>query len=110
MNNPRNFSNDISNKDSFISLKDEINKKIKETLFDQNLLFLSSSFNYFCSNYKTGELLEEAKNISNLLDNLSTLNEEEKIENNILQCNSPTPTKEIVNGSCNDVESKKKIE
>ena len=108
MNNPRNFSNDISNKDSFISLKDEINKKIKETLFDQNLLFLSSSFNYFCSNYKTGELLEEAKNISNLLDNLSTLNEEEKIENNILQCNSPTPTKEIVNGSCNDVESKKK--
>ena len=102
MNNPRNFSNDISNKNSFISLKEEINKKIKETLFDQNLLFLSSSFNYFCSNYNTGELLNEAKNISNLLDNLSSPNEEEKIENNILP-------KEIINESCNENESKKKL-
>ena len=102
MNNTRNFSNDISNKNSFISLKEEINKKIKETLFDQNLLFLSSSFNYFCSNYNTGELLNEAKNISNLLDNLSSQNEEEKIENNILP-------KEIINESCNEIESKKKL-
>ena len=102
MNNPRNFSNDISNKNSFISLKEEINKKIKETLFDQNLLFLSSSFNYFCSNYNTGELLNEAKNISNLLDNLSSPNEEEKIENNILP-------KEIINESYNENESKKKL-
>ena len=102
MNNPRNFSNDISNKNSFISLKEEINKKIKETLFDQNLLFLSSSFNYFCSNYNTGELLNEAKNISNLLDNLSSPNEEEKIENNILP-------KEIINESYNEIESKRKL-
>ena len=66
MNNSRNFTNEISNKKSFIALKEEINKKIKETLFDQNLLFLSSSFNYFCSTYNSGELSEEAKNISNL--------------------------------------------
>ena len=64
MNNSRNFTNEISNKKSFIALKEEINKKIKETLFDQNLLFLSSSFNYFCSTYNSGELSEEAKNIS----------------------------------------------
>ena len=102
MNNSRNFTNEISNKNSFVSLKEEINKKIKETLFDQNLLFLSSSFNYFCSNYNTGELLNEAKNISNLLDNLSSPNEEEKIENNILP-------KEIINESCNEIESKKKL-
>ena len=82
MNNSRNFATEISNKNSFISLKEEINKKIKETLFDQNLLFLSSSFNYFCSTYNSRDLLDEAKNISNLLDNHQSLvNEEEKIEN-----------------------------
>ena len=84
MNNTRNFTNDISNKASFISLKNEINKKIKETLFDDNSLFLSSSFNYFCSNYKSIDLIEEGKNISNILDNLSANNEEEINEN----CNS----------------------
>ena len=78
MNNSRNFTNEIANKNSFISLKEEINKKIKETLFDQNLLFLSSSFNYFCSTYNGGNLLDEAKNISNLIDNLPGINEEEK--------------------------------
>ena len=82
MNNSRNFTNDISNKNSFISLKNEINEKIKETLFDEKSLFLSSSFNYFCNNYKSTELAKEGKNISNLLDNISTLNEEEIIENN----------------------------
>ena len=87
MNNSRNFTNDISNKISFISLKNEINEKIKETLFDEKSLFLSSSFNYFCTNYKSTELAEEGKNISNLLDNISTLNEEEKIENNSIVSN-----------------------
>ena len=82
MNNSRNFTNDISNKNSFISLKNEINKKIKETLFDDNSLFLSSSFNYFCSNYKSIDLISEGKNITNLLDNISTINEEEILENN----------------------------
>ena len=81
MNNTRNFTNDISNKTSFISLKNEINKKIKETLFDDNSLFLSSSFNYFCSNYKSIDLIEEGKNISNILNNISTNNEEEINEN-----------------------------
>ena len=81
MNNTRNFTNDISNKTSFISLKNEINKKIKETLFDDNSLFLSSSFNYFCSNYNSIDLVEEGKNISNILDNISTNNEEEINEN-----------------------------
>ena len=81
MNNSRNFTNEISNKNSFVSLKEEINKKIKETLFDQNLLFLSSSFNEFCSTYNSVSLLDEAKNISNLIDNLPGINEEEKIEN-----------------------------
>ena len=87
MNNSRNFTNDISNKISFISLKNEINEKIKETLFDEKSLFLSSSFNYFCTNYKSTELAEEGKNISNLLDNISTLNEEEIIENNSIGSN-----------------------
>ena len=87
MNNSRNFTNDISNKNSFISLKNEINKKIKETLFDEKSLFLSSSFNFFCSNYNSQELTEEGKNISNLLDNISTLNEEEILENNSIVSN-----------------------
>ena len=95
MNNSRNFANEISNKNSFVSLKEEINKKIKETLFDQNLLFLSSSFNYFCSTYNSGNLTDEAKNISNLLDNLSVINEEEKNENNSIPYNSNSKTLEI---------------
>ena len=82
MNNSRNFTNDISNKNSFISLKNEINKKIKDTLFDDNSLFLSSSFNYFCSNFKSDDLAQEGKNISNILDNKSTINEEDMIEHN----------------------------
>ena len=82
MNNSRNFTNDISNKNSFISLKNEINKKIKDTLFDDNSLFLSSSFNYFCSNFKSVDLALEGKNISNILDNKSTINEEDIIEHN----------------------------
>ena len=84
MNNSRNFTNEISNKKSFKLLKEEINKKIKETLFDQNLLFLSSSFNYFCSTYNSDQLIEEATNISNLLDKLNSSNNEEKKENNNL--------------------------
>ena len=107
MNNSRNFTNEISNKNSFISLKEEINKKIKETLFDQNLLFLSSSFNYFCSNFNTGELIDEAKNISNMLDNLYVSNEEEKIENNIITY-SPY-TKVDGNIDKDSTETKKKI-
>ncbi len=82
MNNSRNFTNDISNKSSFISLKNEINKKIKETLFDENSLFLSSSFNYFCSNYNIMDLEEEGKNISNIIENKSINNEEEFNESN----------------------------
>jgi len=58
MNNSRNFTNDISNKNSFISLRNEINKKIKETLFDENLLFISSSFNSFCTTYDSLELVD----------------------------------------------------
>ena len=107
MNNSRNFANEISNKNSFISLKEEINKKIKETLFDQNLFFLSSSFNYFCSNYNSQELLDEAKNISDLLDNLSMPNEEEKNENNFLAYNPNT--KEIGIGDKDVTDSKKKF-
>ena len=61
MNKTRNFTNDISNKISFISLKNEINKKIKETLIDDNSPFLSLSFNYFCSNYKSIDLIKEGK-------------------------------------------------
>ena len=85
MNNTRNFTNDIANKTSFISLKNEINKKIDETLFDDNSLFLSSSFNYLCSNYKSLDLIEEGKNISSILDNISSTNNEEEINEN---CNS----------------------
>ena len=85
MNNTRNFTNDIANKASFISLKNEINKKINETLFDDNSLFLSSSFNYLCSNYKSLDLIEEGKNISSILDNISSTNNEEEINEN---CNS----------------------
>ena len=85
MNNTRNFTNDIANKTSFISLKNEINKKINETLFDDNSLFLSSSFNYLCSNYKSLDLIEEGKNISSILDNISSTNNEEEINEN---CNS----------------------
>lgn len=88
LNNSRNFTNDISNKNSFISLKNEINRKIKETLFDEKSLFLSSSFNYFCTSYKISELTEEGKNISHLLDNISTLNDEEIIENNSIVSNN----------------------
>lgn len=88
MNNSRNFSPEISNKNSFISLKNEINSKIKESLFDDNSLFLSSSFNYLCSNYNTEELPEEGSNICNLLDNLSSLDEEEEA----LRDNSNTET------------------
>ena len=96
MNNSRNFATEISNKNSFISLKEEINKKIKETLFDQNLLFLSSSFNYFCSTYNSRDLIDEAKNISNLLDNhQSLINEEEKIENISLNENPNTKSPPI---------------
>ena len=95
MNNSRNFTNEISNKNSFVSLKEEINKKIKETLFDQNLLFLSSSFNEFCSTYNSVSLLDEAKNISNLIDNLPGINEEEKIENiSLPSCNPNTKPQE----------------
>ena len=50
-------------------------------MFDDSSLFLSSSFNYFCSNYNTIELVEEGKKISNLIDKISNLNEDQ-IENN----------------------------
>lgn len=82
MNNPRNYTPDISNKHSFASLKSEINLKIKDSLFDDNSLFLSSSFNYFCANYNSGELSEEGINISNLIDNLPSLEEEEDLDDN----------------------------
>ena len=81
MNNSRNFTQDISNKNSFISLKNEINSKIKESLFDENSLFLSSSFNYFCSNYNSSELSQEGINISNLLNNMPLLDEDEALGN-----------------------------
>ena len=82
MNNSRNFAQDISNKASFISLKNKINTKIKESLFDDNSLFLSSSFNYFCLNYNSSELSQEGINISNLLNNLPLLDEDEALRNN----------------------------
>ena len=109
MNNTRNFTNDIANKTSFISLKNEINKKIDETLFDDNSLFLSSSFNYLCSNYKSLDLIEEGKNISSILDNISSTNNEEEINEN---CNSNSV---IISEKKDDVsnhagsESKKKL-
>ena len=83
MNNYRNFTPEISNKNSFISLKAEINKKIKETLFDDNSLFSSSSFNFFCSNYNSAELSQEGMTISKLLDNLSSLDDGDTLGNNI---------------------------
>ena len=83
MNNYRNFSPDISNKNSFISLKDEISKKIKEALFDHNSLFSSSSFNFFCSNYNNTEIVQEGINISKLLDNLSSLEYGDTLGNHI---------------------------
>ena len=46
-------------------MKNEINEKIKETLFDEKSLFLSSSFNYFCNNYKSTELAKEDKEEEN---------------------------------------------
>ena len=92
MNNSRNFPPDTSNKSSFISLKKEINKKIKDTLFDDNSLFLSSSFNFFCSNYNCSELAQEGKNISNLIENLPFLSEEKALVEN--SSNIITPEKE----------------
>ena len=106
MNNTRNFTNDISNKTSFISLKNEINKKIKETLFDDNSLFLSSSFNYFCSNYKCIDLVEEGKNVSNILDNITTNNKEEINES--INSNTVIISEKKVRSSHDDNESKKK--
>ena len=38
LNNPRNFQNEIANKQSFIDLNNFLNKKIKETLFDINII------------------------------------------------------------------------
>ena len=110
MNNSRNFTNDISNKSSFISLKTEINKKIKETLFDDNSLFLSTSFNYFCNNYKSIELVKEGISITNLLDNKLSLNEEESNKNSNSINNNPIM---IANGQNANLggssESKKKV-
>ena len=107
MNNSRNFPPDTSNKSSFISLKKEINKKIKDTLFDDNSLFLSSSFNYFCSNYKSIDLIEEGKKISNILDNISTNNEEEINEN--YNSNSVVISEKKAGSSHGGSESKKKL-
>ena len=109
MNNTRNFTNDISNKASFISLKNEINKKIKETLFDDNSLFLSLSFNYYCSNYKSIDLIEEGKNISNILDNISTNNEEDINENYNYNSNSVIISEKKAGFSHGENESKKKL-
>ena len=89
MNNVRNFTSEISNKNSFISLKAEINKKIRDTLFDHNYLFSSSSFNIFCSNYNSAGLAKEGINICNLLDNLSSLDEEgDALKNNNVNTSS----------------------
>ena len=38
LNNPRNFQNEITSKQSFIDFNNFLNKKIKETLFDINLI------------------------------------------------------------------------
>ena len=89
MNNVRNFTSEISNKNTFITLKAEINKKIRETLFDDNYLFSSSSFNIFCSNYNSTGLAKEGINICNLLDNLSSLDEEgDALKNNSVNTSS----------------------
>ena len=82
MNNSRNYTPDISNKHSFASLKNEINIKIKDSLLDDNSLFLSSSFNYFCLNYNSKDLSQEGINISNLIDNLQSLEEDEALGDN----------------------------
>ena len=81
MNNSRNYTPDISNKHSFASLKNEINIKIKDSLLDDNSLFLSSSFNYFCSNYNSSELSQERFNISNLINSIPLLDEDEDLGN-----------------------------
>ena len=99
MNNSRNFTNDISNKSSFLSLKNEIHKKIKETLFDNNSLFLSSSFNEFCTNGKISLLDEEGKKLSDILGNLNSINQEEIQENNDIMSSvqsNPLPAPTIV--------------
>lgn len=79
INNSRNFTPDISNKHSFTSLKSEINEKIKDSLFDDNSLFLSSSFNYFCSNYNSKDLSKEGMDLNNLIYNLSSIEDEENL-------------------------------
>ena len=85
VNNSRNFTPDISNKHSFASLKSEINEKIKDSLFDDSSLFLSSSFNCFCSNYNSKELSKEGMDISNAIYNLSLIEDDEALRdtNNI---------------------------
>ena len=79
VNNSRNFTPDISNKHSFASLKSEINEKIKDSLFDDSSLFLSSSFNYFCLNYNSKELSKEGMDISNSINNLSLMEDDEAL-------------------------------
>ena len=79
VNNSRNFTPDISNKHSFASLKSEINEKIKDSLFDDSSLFLSSSFNCFCSNYNSQELSKEGIDISNAIYNLSLIEDDEAL-------------------------------
>ena len=99
MNNSRNFTNDISNKSSFLSLKNEIHKKIKDTLFDNNSLFLSSSFNEFYTNGKISLLDEEGKKLSDILGNLNSINQEEIQENNDIMSSvqsNPLPAPTIV--------------
>ena len=79
VNNSRNFTPDISNKHSFASLKSEINEKIKDSLFDDSSLFLSSSFNYFCLNYNSKDLSKEGIDISNSINNLSLMEDDEAL-------------------------------
>jgi len=76
LNNSRNFANDISNKESFLSLKEEISKKIKETLFDDDSFFSSSSFDIYSNNDTFDYLFEEGKNLSDLIDIKPLVNEE----------------------------------
>ena len=70
INNPRNFPNDISNKKSFTDLKNAIKNKILETLFDDNSLFSSNAFNYFCSNELNYSFETEGKNIIKEIDSI----------------------------------------
>ena len=79
VNNSRNFTPDISNKHSFVSLKNEINEKIRDSLFDDNSLFLSSSFNYFCLNYNSNSLSKEGIDIYNSIHNLSSMEDDEAL-------------------------------